>query len=263
MSYDPERNISWDEISPSLRARFKKIATEIYNNSDKISVFTDENKLSIGPKPPSNPEKLKSVWFDTSSGELSLKYYDKNGNWIVTRAAWYGGSTSDVVEEKYSIYDGKSYKDLKKFIYVSNEAVNNTYSAPSDMYYTGNYTIPKTSKYFIRDLSTTFEYNKQKKYEHDGGSIKVQIFHNGTEIMNNTYDSKLKWRALDTDTTESPYKVINCNQNDTISYSLTVLRNPKSTDDMGIYFIMKVIIYIIMDSSINYIPVPRYEVTEF
>lgn len=264
MSYDPERNISWDEISPSFRAKFKKIAVDISNNASGFISKKNENKIFIGPDPPSNPEEEKTIWFDTSSDDLSMKYYSASSTWEVTRGAWYGGSRTDVVPEEYSISatkDNIDAKSMQVFTYVSNPAENNTYTAPTDMYTTGSYTISLAGKYLIRDMSTTFPYNKQKKYEHDGGSIRVQVFRNGSTILDNTYDSKLKWRAYDYTTNKAPEVILNLNKGDKISYKLDILRNPKSTDDIDMFFIMRVFIYALIKS--NYIDIPMDERTEF
>ena len=62
-------------------------------------------------------------------------------------------------------------------------------------------------------------------------------------------------------TNKAPEVILNLNKGDKISYKLDILRNPKSTDDIDMFFIMRVFIYALIKS--NYIDIPMDERTEF
>ena len=107
--YDKERNITWDEIAPSLQALFTNTGNKIMTQVRSISDSTHGIRITIGPKAPNSPAKDREIWIDTSERTINsqkardpiLRFYmdRNNGNnpaWEITKAAWYGGVTEDV-----------------------------------------------------------------------------------------------------------------------------------------------------------------------
>ena len=201
--FDKEKKITWDEISPSLQERFNKLNVDILKDLNNISALFSYCRITIGANPPSDPKDPpipnKEVWFDTN--ENSLKFYmsrneDGNYAWEVTKAAWYGGSSKDTSTETT---DNINYQWslIKTLAWVSNPAVNNTFSTKTDIPTTEVFYIVKAGTYLFRDMSYLFPYNKQAAYTHDGGKITVKVVNEttGATILNQVYDSQTTFCA--------------------------------------------------------------------
>ena len=243
--YDKERNITWDEIAPSLQALFTNTGNKIMTQVRSISDSTHGIRITIGPKAPNSPAKDREIWIDTSERTINsqkardpiLRFYmdRNNGNnpaWEITKAAWYGGVTEDV---KYPSIPNptKVWSSVGALAWVSQPAKNNSWDSKSDLLKDQYYTIPSNGTYYLRDISNLFEYNQQLTYTHDGGAFRVAIMMNDKVVLDNNYDSKSRY-ASDLNGT-FPEMKINCVEGDVISLHVTVNRNPQSTDDLEIY----------------------------
>lgn len=189
--FDPESKITWDEIAPSLQARFISLSDSINKNSSHINDVLGNTRITIGSEPPSDPEMERDVWIDTNKGivrfYMSRTLDANNCKWEYTHAAWYGGSVNDVIIPTDLPLSDK-WISCRSLIWISNEAKNNTYdpnnglNMPKDICFT----VPIPGYYKIVDNSVLFEYNAQKVnsdgtlkdggYIHDGGTMNVQLF---------------------------------------------------------------------------------------
>lgn len=249
--FDKEKKITWDEISPSLQERFNKLDVDILKDLNNISALFSYCRITIGANPPSDPKDPpipnKEIWFDTN--ENSLKFYmsrneDGNYAWEVTKAAWYGGSSKDTSAE---VVDNINYQWslIKTFAWVSNPAVNNTFSTKTDIPTTEVFYIAKAGTYLFRDMSYLFPYNKQAAYTHDGGKITVKIVNEttGDTILNQVYDSQTTFCAYNYNTKKYPEKTVTLTTNAKLRFTVTINRNPLSTDDIELYVTAAVFIY--------------------
>lgn len=249
--FDKEKKITWDEISPSLQERFNKLDVDILKDLNNISALFSYCRITIGANPPSDPKDPpipnKEIWFDTN--ENSLKFYmsrneDGNYAWEVTKAAWYGGSSKDTSAE---VVDNINYQWslIKTFAWVSNPAVNNTFSTKTDIPTTEVFYIAKAGTYLFRDMSYLFPYNKQAAYTHDGGKITVKIVNEttGDTILNQVYDSQTTFCAYNYNTKKYPEKTVTLTTNTKLRFTITINRNPLSTDDIELYITAGVFIY--------------------
>lgn len=249
--FDKEKKITWDEISPSLQERFNKLDVDILKDLNNISSLFSYCRITIGANPPSDPKDPpipnKEIWFDTN--ENSLKFYmsrneDGNYAWEVTKAAWYGGSSKDTSAE---VVDNINYQWslIKTFAWVSNPAVNNTFSTKTDIPTTEVFYIAKAGTYLFRDMSYLFPYNKQAAYTHDGGKITVKIVNEttGDTILNQVYDSQTTFCAYNYNTKKYPEKTVTLTTNAKLKFTVTINRNPLSTDDIELYVTSAVFIY--------------------
>ena len=249
--FDKEKKITWDEISPSLQERFNKLDVDILKDLNNISALFSYCRITIGANPPSDPKDPpipnKEIWFDTN--ENSLKFYmsrneDGNYAWEVTKAAWYGGSSKDTSAE---VIDNINYQWslIKTFAWVSNPAVNNTFSTKTDIPTTEVFYIAKAGTYLFRDMSYLFPYNKQAAYTHDGGKITVKVVNEttGDTILNQVYDSQTTFCAYNYNTKKYPEKTVTLAADTKLRFTVTIDRNPISTDDIDIYISAGVFIY--------------------
>lgn len=249
--FDKEKKITWDEISPSLQERFNKLDVDILKDLNNISSLFSYCRITIGANPPNDPKDPpipnKEIWFDTN--ENSLKFYmsrneDGNYAWEVTKAAWYGGSSKDTSAE---VVDNINYQWslIKTFAWVSNPAVNNTFSTKTDIPTTEVFYIAKAGTYLFRDMSYLFPYNKQAAYTHDGGKITVKIVNEttGDTILNQVYDSQTTFCAYNYNTKKYPEKTVTLATNTKLRFTVTINRNPLSTDDIELYVTAAVFIY--------------------
>lgn len=241
--YDLEHNITWDEIAPSLQAKFVSIGDLINNNLNTLQKKIIQTRITIASRGPINPEKDREIWFDTDEKIFKI-YESKNDDnkykWERTRAAWYGGSLTDVEFPQVN-YNSQPWLLVSVLAWVSNAAKNGTYDPTTDLPMQSYHIVPKDSTYFIRDETSLFVYNKQKSYTHDGGAIRVVVFHQTADrvttqkLMDNEYDSKTKYSSYNTDTKTYNNATVDAKRGDLIYFQLTVTRNPTSTDDIEIY----------------------------
>lgn len=263
-TYDKEKNITWDDISPSLQARFinlnKRIDDELNSSLKTISQI----RVTIGPTAPvgpiNPPKQDRDVWFDT--GENALKFYMQRGSgdkttpykWETTKAAWYGGKSNDVATETPNKLN-VNWTLVKTMNWISPLAQYGKYDNPpkntepmSDFY-----VIPKAGTYFVREMSYLFEYNAQTGYTHDGGKITVTISKvtaagATTSLIGKTYDSKGTYRSYTpTGSTKYPCNKQTYAVKDKITFSVTQDRKPSSTDDVEIYQVASCFIYRLTD----------------
>lgn len=242
--YDKERNVTWDEIAPSLQQRFLSLSKEINDSINQISNLFGKNRITIGPLAPISPEPDKEIWFDTSKGEESVKFYmDKNGGtsykWEITKGAWYGGDPAGITKEAVAFPTG-NWNKIATLAWVSNPAQNNSFSTNADIPLQSSFMVPAAGTYYVRNIVNLFPYNKQKAYTHDGGSLKVEVTVAGTLRLDNTFESKSRYS---TDETFHPEGTYTLNAGDVITLKNTILRNPQSTDDLDIYMSSTLMIY--------------------
>ena len=169
---------------------------------------------------------------------------DRNYAWEVTKAAWYGGSSKDTSTETT---DNINYQWslIKTLAWVSNPAVNNTFSTKTDIPTTEVFYIVKAGTYLFRDMSYLFPYNKQAAYTHDGGKITVKVVNEttGATILNQVYDSQTTFCAYNYNTKKYPEKTVTLATNTKLRFTVTINRNPLSTDDIELYISAGVFIY--------------------
>lgn len=243
-TYDKERNVTWDEIAPSLQQKFLNLSKEINDSINQIANLFGKNRITIGPNAPTSPEPDNEIWFDTRKGEESVKFYmDKNGGtsykWEITKGAWYGGDPAGITKEAVAFPTG-NWNKINTLAWVSRPAQNNTFSTVNDIPLQSSYMVPANGTYYVRSVVNLFPYNKQNAYTHDGGSIKVEVSINSSVKLSNTYDSKTRYS---TDESYHPEGTYTLNAGDTITLNNTILRNPTSTDDLDIYMCSSLMIY--------------------
>ena len=252
-TYDKEKNITWDDLSPSLQEKFNNLKKTIDDAINIKVILSSKKRITIGPEPPlapyNSPEPEREIWFDTN--ENSVKFYmsrnnDGNYAWETTKAAWYGGSKEDVkIESVNPITDQWSL--VKTLCWVSNAASNSSYTATTDVRNTDMYTIPKSGTYLFRDLTYLFPYNAGYKYTHDGGRVEIritrQVGNTSSTIFDNIYDSQSTNCAYNYDTQKYPESVLSLNAGDRIIFQCYSQRNPNSTDDTEIYQTVCVFLY--------------------
>ena len=243
--YDKERNVTWDEIAPSLQAKFNNLSKEIDDSINKVVNLIGRNRITIGPNPPDDPEPDREIWFDTRKGEESVKFFmDKDGGtsytWEITKAAWYGGDPAGITKEAVAFPTGDWYK-LATLAYVSNPAKNNTFDPNGDIPLQAVFKVPADGDYYVRNVVNLFPYNAQKAYTHDGGSLNVEVFVNATSMFSNLFESKTNYcTGLDGTFPEGTYTL---SAGDNIVLRNTIVRNPQSTDDLDIYMSSTLMIY--------------------
>lgn len=239
-TYNKERNITWDEISPSLQALFLSINNDINQQIGTMSSYISTVRFTIGPMAPINPEKEREIWIDTKDETNPiLKFYiDRNfGNnpkWEMTKAAWYGGSASDVEFPVVSPTSGV-WKAVTAMVWVSAPSSNGEYVDNGYVPKQSMYAAPYDGKYHFRDVTSLFPYNKQLSYTHDGGAVRVVLTNveTGKTLLDNRYDSKSRFfSGLDNN---YPEVDVILKKGDRVALTIQVEREPLSTDDVDIY----------------------------
>ena len=134
---------------------------------------------------------------------------------------------------------------IKTLAWVSNPAVNNTFSTKTDIPTTEVFYIAKAGTYLFRDMSQLFPYNKQAAYTHDGGRITLSVVNEttGATILNQVYDSQTTFCAYNYNTKKYPEKTVTLDVNTKLKFTVTIDRNPTSTDDIELYITAAVFIY--------------------
>ena len=123
--------------------------------------------------------------------------------------------------------------------------MNNTFSTVTDIPTTEVFYIVKAGTYLFRDMSYLFPYNKQAAYTHDGGKITVKVVNEttGATILNQVYDSQTTFCAYNYTNKTYPEKTVTLTANTKLRFTVTINRNPLSTDDVDIYISAGVFIY--------------------
>lgn len=257
ITYDPEEQITWDEIAPSLQDRFKRLAESIDINMDNFNNKINNYRLTISYDPPLNAEQDRDIWWDLNYDVLraytptDVTAQDKTYKWQYTRAAWYGGASSDVKPEVIPS-PTVQWSRVKSLTWISNVASNGQYSTTDENPRTMQYTANKEGYYRLRDNCMVYAYNAQTSYTHDGGQLTVVVYKqakNGDsyeeqeEIYRVTYDSKGINQAYDEVTKLYPETLIQLKQGDRIQMVATSNRNPSSTDEVEIYQIACIYVF--------------------
>ena len=257
ITYDPEEQITWDEIAPSLQDRFKRLAESIDINMDNFNNKINNYRLTISYDPPLNAEQDRDIWWDLNYDVLraytptDVTAQDKTYKWQYTRAAWYGGASSDVKPEVIPS-PTVQWSRVKSLTWISNVASNGQYTTtgenPRNMQYTAN----KEGYYRLRDNCMVYAYNAQTSYTHDGGQLTVVVYKQAKdgdsygdqeEIYRVTYDSKGINQAYNEVTKLYPETLIQLKQGDRIQMVATSNRNPSSTDEVEIYQIACIYVF--------------------
>lgn len=257
ITYDPEEQITWDEIAPSLQDRFKRLAESIDINMDNFNNKINNYRLTISYDPPLNAEQDRDIWWDLNYDVLraytptDVTAQDKTYKWQYTRAAWYGGASSDVKPEVIPS-PTVQWSRVKSLTWISNVASNGQYTTTDENPRTIQYTANKEGYYRLRDNCMVYAYNAQTSYTHDGGQLTVVVYKqakNGDrydaqkEIYRVTYDSKGINQAYDEVTKLYPETLIQLKQGDRIQMVATSNRNPSSTDEVEIYQIACIYVF--------------------
>lgn len=258
VTFDPEEQITWDEIAPSLQERFKRLGEMIDINMDDFNNKINNYRLTISYDPPMHPEEDRDIWWDLNYDVLraytpkDVTAQNKEYLWQYTRAAWYGGASSDVKPEVIPS-PTKQWSRVKSLTWISNVAVNNTYTTDEENPRSQQYTANKEGYYRLRDNCMVYAYNAQTSYTHDGGQITVVVYKQAKtgdntygeqeEVYRATYDSKGTNQALDEVTKLYPEKLIQLAQGDRLQMTVTSNRNPSSTDEVEIYQIACIYVY--------------------
>ena len=257
ITYDPEEQITWDEIAPSLQDRFKRLAESIDINMDNFNNKINNYRLTISYDPPLNAEQDRDIWWDLNYDVLraytptDVTAQDKTYKWQYTRAAWYGGASSDVKPEVIPS-PTVQWSRVKSLTWISNVASNGQYTTTDENPRTMQYTANKEGYYRLRDNCMVYAYNAQTSYTHDGGQLTVVVYKqakNGDrygdqeEIYRVTYDSKGINQAYNEITKLYPETLIQLKQGDRIQMVATSNRNPSSTDEVEIYQIACIYVF--------------------
>ena len=257
ITYDPEEQITWDEIAPSLQDRFKRLAESIDINMDNFNNKINNYRLTISYDPPLNAEQDRDIWWDLNYDVLraytptDITAQDKTYKWQYTRAAWYGGASSDVKPEVIPS-PTVQWSRVKSLTWISNVASNGQYTTTDENPRTMQYTANKEGYYRLRDNCMVYAYNAQTSYTHDGGQLTVVVYKqakNGDsyeeqeEIYRVTYDSKGINQAYNEVTKLYPETLIQLKQGDRIQMVATSNRNPSSTDEVEIYQIACIYVF--------------------
>lgn len=257
ITYDPEEQITWDEIAPSLQDRFKRLAESIDINMDNFNNKINNYRLTISYDPPLNAEQDRDIWWDLNYDVLraytptDVTAQDKTYKWQYTRAAWYGGASSDVKPEVIPS-PTVQWSRVKSLTWISNVASNGQYTTTDENPRTMQYTANKEGYYRLRDNCMVYAYNAQTSYTHDGGQLTVVVYKqakNGDsygaqeEIYRATYDSKGINQAYNEVTKLYPETLIQLKQGDRIQMVATSNRNPSSTDEVEIYQIACIYVF--------------------
>ena len=257
ITYDPEEQITWDEIAPSLQDRFKQLAESIDINMDNFNNKINNYRLTISYDPPLNAEQDRDIWWDLNYDVLraytptDVTAQDKTYKWQYTRAAWYGGASSDVKPEVIPS-PTVQWSRVKSLTWISNVASNGQYTTTDENPRTMQYTANKEGYYRLRDNCMVYAYNAQTSYTHDGGQLTVVVYKqakNGDsygaqeEIYRVTYDSKGINQAYNEVTKLYPETLIQLKQGDRIQMVATSNRNPSSTDEVEIYQIACIYVF--------------------
>ena len=257
ITYDPEEQITWDEIAPSLQDRFKWLAESIDINMDNFNNKINNYRLTISYDPPLNAEQDRDIWWDLNYDVLraytptDVTAQDKTYKWQYTRAAWYGGASSDVKPEVIPS-PTVQWSRVKSLTWISNVASNGQYTTTDENPRTMQYTANKEGYYRLRDNCMVYAYNAQTSYTHDGGQLTVVVYKqakNGDrygdqeEIYRVTYDSKGINQAYNEITKLYPETLIQLKQGDRIQMVATSNRNPSSTDEVEIYQIACIYVF--------------------
>lgn len=257
ITYDPEEQITWDEIAPSLQDRFKRLAESIDINMDNFNNKINNYRLTISYDPPLNAEQDRDIWWDLNYDVLraytptDITAQDKTYKWQYTRAAWYGGASSDIKPEVIPS-PTVQWSRVKSLTWISNVASNGQYTTTDENPRTMQYTANKEGYYRLRDNCMVYAYNAQTSYTHDGGQLTVVVYKqakNGDsyeeqeEIYRVTYDSKGINQAYNEVTKLYPETLIQLKQGDRIQMVATSNRNPSSTDEVEIYQIACIYVF--------------------
>ena len=257
ITYDPEEQITWDEIAPSLQDRFKRLAESIDINMDNFNNKINNYRLTISYDPPLNAEQDRDIWWDLNYDVLraytptDITAQDKTYKWQYTRAAWYGGASSDVKPEVIPS-PTVQWSRVKSLTWISNVASNGQYTTTDENPRTMQYTANKEGYYRLRDNCMVYAYNAQTSYTHDGGQLTVVVYKQAKdgdsygdqeEIYRVTYDSKGINQAYNEVTKLYPETLIQLKQGDRIQMVATSNRNPSSTDEVEIYQIACIYVF--------------------
>ena len=249
--YDLEHNITWDEIAPSLQAKFLSMGDLINDKMHNLQNKIVQCRITIATKGPINPEKDREIWFDTVEKVFKI-YESKNDNnvykWERTRAAWYGGSVTDVEFPQVN-FNSQAWLLVGVIAWVSNAAKNGQFNPTSDLPMQSYHIVPMNGTYFIRDETSLYVFNQQKRYTHDGGSLKVGVYYQSNDgtitnkLLETIYDSKSNYTSYNDAKKEYRNATVEVKTGDLIYTKISIVRNPTSTDDVEIYMSSVINIY--------------------
>lgn len=249
--YDLEHNITWDEIAPSLQAKFLSMGDLINDKMNNLQNKIVQCRITIATKGPINPEKDREIWFDTVEKVFKI-YESKNDDnvykWERTRAAWYGGSLTDVEFPQVN-FNSQAWLLVGVIAWVSNAAKNGQFNPTTDLPMQSYHIVPMDGTYFIRDETSLYVFNQQKRYMHDGGSLKVGVYHQSNDgsvtnkLLETIYDSKSNYSSYDDSKKEYKNTTVEVKTGDIIYTKISIVRNPTSTDDVEVYMSNVINIY--------------------
>ena len=249
--YDLEHNITWDEIAPSLQAKFLSMGDLINDKMHNLQNKIVQCRITIATKGPINPEKDREIWFDTVEKVFKI-YESKNDDnvykWERTRAAWYGGSVTDVEFPQVN-FNSQAWLLVGVIAWVSNAAKNGQFNPTSDLPMQSYHIVPMNGTYFIRDETSLYVFNQQKRYTHDGGSLKVGVYYQSNDgtitnkLLETIYDSKSNYTSYNDAKKEYRNATVEVKTGDLIYTKISIVRNPTSTDDVEIYMSSVINIY--------------------
>ena len=249
--YDLEHNITWDEIAPSLQAKFLSMGDLINDKMHNLQNKIVQCRITIATKGPINPEKDREIWFDTVEKVFKI-YESKNDDnvykWERTRAAWYGGSVTDVEFPQVN-FNSQAWLLVGVIAWVSNAAKNGQFNPTSDLPMQSYHIVPMNGTYFIRDETSLYVFNQQKRYTHDGGSLKVGVYYQSNDgtitnkLLETIYDSKSNYTSYNDAKKEYRNATVEVKTGDIIFTKISIVRNPTSTDDVEVYMSNVINIY--------------------
>lgn len=93
MAFNLEDKIKWEELSPSLQAKFKELEDAINEQDQSHNQSMGGVRVTVNEVAPVGPVNNAELWWDETY--KVLRAYGEN-NWEFTRAAWYGGDSSGI-----------------------------------------------------------------------------------------------------------------------------------------------------------------------
>ena len=184
--------------------------------------------------------KDREIWFDTVEKVFKI-YESKNDDnvykWERTRAAWYGGSVTDVEFPQVN-FNSQAWLLVGVIAWVSNAAKNGQFNPTSDLPMQSYHIVPMNGTYFIRDETSLYVFNQQKRYTHDGGSLKVGVYYQSNDgtitnkLLETIYDSKSNYTSYNDAKKEYRNATVEVKTGDIIYTKISIVRNKDNNHKM-------------------------------
>lgn len=91
MSFNFEDKVTWDELAPSLQAKFKKLQDKIKTDTTLAKYRLADNRITISRYSPQNPINNKDLWIDE---KYRIARVFTENYWEFTRCGWASSNLS-------------------------------------------------------------------------------------------------------------------------------------------------------------------------